>query len=236
MTEASPENVPPRVFAVLGMHRSGTSCLTGSLQRAGLLLGRHHTWNRHNPKGNRENQDVIDLHEAVLADNGGAWDDPPDSVRWSDAHLDQARALLAEHAKGANWGFKDPRALLVLDGWKQLVPLHLVGIFRHPVSVVESLAGRGGFPRDRALDLWLAYNRRLLAEHDRAPFPVVSFDADSDEFTTAVNEVILELGLRPVADNDQFFAEELRSNDKYRRADVPAEAADVYAALRELAS
>ncbi|HBM84618.1 MAG TPA: sulfotransferase family protein, partial [Halieaceae bacterium] len=30
---------PRRVIAILGMHRSGTSCLTGSLQEAGLELG-----------------------------------------------------------------------------------------------------------------------------------------------------------------------------------------------------
>ena len=234
MTEAPIATAPPRVFAVLGMHRSGTSCLTGSLQRAGLILGRHHTWNRHNPKGNRENQDVVELHEAVLAANDGAWDDPPDTVRWLDEHLDRARALLAAHADGPNWGFKDPRALLVLDGWNQLVQLEYVGIFRHPVSVVESLAGRGGFPRDKALDLWLAYNERMLGVHRRSPFPVLSFDVEPVEFTAAVNSAVDELGLEPVAEGDHFFADDLRTNDKFRDADVPAEARDVYEALRGL--
>ncbi|MDH3707402.1 MAG: sulfotransferase family protein [Acidimicrobiia bacterium] len=232
MTDLTPG--PARVIAVLGMHRSGTSCLTGSLQRAGLVLGRHHTWNRHNPKGNRENQDVVELHEDVLAANDGAWDRPPDTVVWHEEHLDRARALLAEHAHNPNWGFKDPRALLVLDGWNQLVDLDYVGIFRHPVSVVESLAGRGGFPRDRALELWLAYNERMLAVHDRAPFPVLSFDVDPDEFHAAVNAAVAELGLNPVSDADRFFADELRSNTKYREAEVPAEARDTYQRLRDL--
>ena len=60
---------PRRVIAILGMHRSGTSCLTGSLQEAGLELGEHHTWNPYNRKGNRENQDFVDLHDAILAAN-----------------------------------------------------------------------------------------------------------------------------------------------------------------------
>ncbi|MGI9601950.1 MAG: sulfotransferase family protein [Acidimicrobiales bacterium] len=236
MTDDAVPSVPPRVFAVLGMHRSGTSCLTGSLQRAGLVLGRHHTWNRHNPKGNRENQDVVELHEEVLVANGGAWDNPPTQVVWSDEHLDRARALLAEHADRPNWGFKDPRALLAIDGWNQLVDVEYVGIFRHPVSVVESLAGRGGFPRDKALGLWMAYNQRMVALHRDDPFPVVSFDVEPDEFTTAVNGVIDVLGLQPVSDNDQFFADELRTNDKYRDAEVPSEAAELYEELRGLVS
>lgn len=232
MTDPSP--VPERVYAVLGMHRSGTSCLTGSLQRAGLVLGRHHTWNRHNPKGNRENQDVVELHEAVLAANDGAWDRPPAQVVWSDEHLARARDLLAAHADNPNWGFKDPRALLVLDGWRQLVTLRYVGIFRHPVSVVESLAGRGGFPRERALELWCAYNERLLAVHDETPFPVLSFDVEPDEFHEAVNAAVVDLELRPVPDHDRFFADELRTNAKYRDADVPAEAASIYRRLQDL--
>ena len=61
-----------KVICVLGMHRSGTSCLVGSLQKAGLHLGKHHTWNRYNRKGNRENQDIVDLNRAVLEFSGGS--------------------------------------------------------------------------------------------------------------------------------------------------------------------
>ena len=43
--------LPARLIAVLGMHRSGTSYLAGSLQEAGLILGDCHTWNKHNEKG-----------------------------------------------------------------------------------------------------------------------------------------------------------------------------------------
>lgn len=42
---------------ILGMHRSGTSCLAGSLQEAGLYLGEVNTAAPHNAKGNRESRD-----------------------------------------------------------------------------------------------------------------------------------------------------------------------------------
>ena len=63
MMNSSTENL---ILAVLGMHRSGTSALIGSLQAAGLHLGKHNTWNAHNLKGNRENNDIVQLHEELL--------------------------------------------------------------------------------------------------------------------------------------------------------------------------
>ena len=131
----TPEDVlnlkaPARIIGILGMHRSGTSCLTGSLQEAGLFLGEHHTWNKHNEKGNRENQSIVDLHDEILAANGGAWDSPPQGdVAWSDAHIQRARELLGEYGEEPVFGFKDPRALLALEGWKSLYPsIEFVGI------------------------------------------------------------------------------------------------------------
>lgn len=41
------------VVIVLGMHRSGTSCLTGLLQQAGVALGNVVKEAAHNKKGNR---------------------------------------------------------------------------------------------------------------------------------------------------------------------------------------
>ena len=111
-----------KVIMVLGMHRSGTSCLIGSLQHAGLHLGKHNTYNDHNLKGNRENNDIVALHEELLKDNGGSWKQPPPVTRWSEKHFKKAEKIIASYRHHTAWGFKDPRTLLVLDGWKQLIP------------------------------------------------------------------------------------------------------------------
>ncbi len=67
-----------RVITILGMHRSGTSALAGSLQAAGLELGDVRTEGEtFNQKGNREPSELIALHEDVLITNGGAWHLPP---------------------------------------------------------------------------------------------------------------------------------------------------------------
>jgi hypothetical protein len=207
---------PHGVVCVLGMHRSGTSCLAGSLQRAGLSLGDHSTWNPFNQRGNRENPAINDLHDALLAANGGAWDDPPESLVWEPRHIERAREIIATYPQDRRWGFKDPKTLQAIDGWRALLgEMIQVGIFRHPVPVAQSLHHRNRVPLDRAFALWRHYNQRLLAEHDRRSFPLLSFDWDEETFHEKLNLVLPGLGLQPLGDSeeDRFFARELRHHE-----------------------
>ena len=40
--------------------------------------------------------------------------------------------------------------------------VEIVATFRHPLSAAQSLKFRNGFPIERGLALWKAYNERLL--------------------------------------------------------------------------
>jgi hypothetical protein len=196
---------------VLGMHRSGTSCLTGSLQKAGLDLGNHSSWNRFNQRGNRENPEINDLHDDLLAFNGGSWDAPPERLQWGTEHEERARRIAATYPPDVRWGFKDPKTLTALEGWRRILgPLQLVGIYRHPVLVAYSLAKRNKVPLKKGLALWQHYNRLLLVEHDKHPFPLLCFDWDEETFHAKLNEVLPALGLSPVPPDDRFFTRELR--------------------------
>lgn len=222
---------------VVGMHRSGTSFLTGSLQQAGLELGKHSTWNPHNLKGNRENLDIVAFHDRVLAARGFAWDNPPDSpVRWTDSEYAEARELIDGYRDVPRWGFKDPRAVLLIEGWQELLPsLGYIGIFRHPVSVARSLDARGGMPREQAFAIWSAYNRRLLTLHSQVPFPVLCFDEDEKALHDKLNLVLVENGLQLLPD-DRFFSAELRHHgDSTDDAELPAEVAALYQQLQAIA-
>ena len=204
---------PARVLGILGMHRSGTSCLTGSLQEAGLALGDCHTWNPHNLKGNRENQSFVDLNDAVLAANNGAWDCPPECVVWSVEHRQAALELLGSHVGEDLFGFKDPRTLLVLDGWKQIFPaMEFVGIFRHPMAVASSLQTRSGMPLEQGLRLWGRYNSLLLREHQHRAFPLLCFDDSEEVLQDKISLTARELNLKPVTDGMAFYSGELRSS------------------------
>lgn len=207
-----------RLICILGMHRSGTSCVTGSLQQAGLFLGDCHTWNPHNTKGNRENQDFVDLNDAVLAANDGAWDNPPKKLVWSPRELDRASALLEENFGESPLGFKDPRTLLVLEGWKQVYPqIQFVGVVRHPNAVAQSLQKRSDMPLEQALALWYAYNRVLLKEYRKKPFPLLCFDEDEAVFQRKLDKVVSTLGLHKVTNEQRFYDEQLRTSNSIQQ-------------------
>ena len=202
---------PDRVICVLGMHRSGTSCLAGSLQQQGLFLGQHNTSAPWNLRGNRENFDIMRLQDDILERNGGSWDQPPPVVEWKPEHFDAARGLLAAHADHPVWGFKDPRTLLTFDGWKQLVSdLQPVGIFRHPLRVAQSLETRNQLGVDKSLELWKAYNGRLVELARQEPFPVICFDEEEDVLHEKLLKAGEMIGLDPISSDEPFFTDELR--------------------------
>jgi hypothetical protein len=219
------------VILVVGMHRSGTSCLAGSLQESGLELGDVVTQARHNPKGNRENLRIMKLHDAVLAANGGAWDEPPARVCWTDAQRRDRDAIMDDYVGVARWGFKDPRTLLTLDGWLEVLErVRFVGSLRHPRAVATSLQRRNGGPLGRWLDLWAVYNERLLALHEQQAFPIVDFGVDDATYREALRLVIDQLGLAPSA-SQAFFDPELRHH-LFDDAELPPRVRELYAELR----
>ncbi len=220
------------------MHRSGTSCLTGSLQEAGLALGDHHTWNPHNLKGNRENQFIVDINDRVLAENGAAWDAPPArEPRWSERDLAAARELFSGYAQLSPFGFKDPRTLLVLDGWKSLFPhMQFIGIFRHPLAVVKSLDTRGGMTRERGCDLWYEYNRRLLREYRRRPFPILCFDDGVEQFQHKLRNVLAQMGFDTAGWQGEFYDVALKSAAADGDDALPWRVRRLYRKLQKLAS
>lgn len=220
------------MVSVLGMHRSGTSVLAGSLEEAGVFLGPVATSSHNNPRGNREHPDILALHEALLASSGGAWDAPPERVRWRARHRAERDRIIAFFADVPCWGFKDPRNLLVIDGWREAIPqLEFIGIVRHPLAVAFSLRERNGFSLERGLELWQLYNRRLLRLHDEKPFPIVSFDLPADLFVWSIRIALLEIGITPPP-NLTFFGEGLRHH-RCSLGSLPAGTMSLYVALEE---
>lgn len=210
-----------RTYAVVGMHRSGTSWLAGSLQEKGLELGEVSTRDPHNERGNRESAVLMEIHEGVLHDNGGSWKRPVFPCRWSA----ERSAALAAHcaamdAAYAAWGFKDPRSLFVLDEWRRLRgSLSCVGIYRHPLAVAKSLAARSErFDEDRSVKLWCAYNERLVEEVAARPFPLLRFDVPPDRLAAGLAAASRDLGLPKAEQGSAFFSEKLVHHDP---ADLP---------------
>jgi hypothetical protein len=229
----------PRIVAILGMHRSGTSWMSGSLELAGLELGVVNTWASHNQRGNRENTTLRVLHDAVLQDNLGSWDAPPAAIVWhrkrSIAARRFIRAMDAAHRDG--WGFKDPRTLLVLDWWLAEIGSRVerVGIVRHPMAVAGSLHRRNAdFSLEAGVELWARYNRCLLEEHRRAPFPIIEFGDDVAANRRAVHDVADHLGLSAPDRSAEFLDAELVHRDAPQ--EVPEAVGPLWDSLRSIAA
>lgn len=186
-----------RFVLVLGMHRSGTSCLAGALEACGLFLGEVGRSDRYNAKGNREHDPARQLNDRILEESGGAWSRPPDRVVVTAARQAEMQAVARELAQRPPCGLKDPRILLALDAWNEAVGgAALVGTYRHPAAVAASLASRNGMPSGAAIDLWLRYNTALVERHRDQPFPIVEFDLqDPEAYCATVARIAARLGL-----------------------------------------
>lgn len=234
-----PPPAPGRCLVVLGMHRSGTSVLMGTLRDAGVHIGQVLAASiEGNRRGLQEAPAVLYMHEQLLEANGGSWREPPETVVWGELHRSVRDLFVESRAQQPLWGFKDPRTLLTLEGWLEVLPqLEPVGIFRDPLAVARSLERRNGFPLEQGLALWTAYNQRLLAWHHRRPFPLIEFAADPARVRQGLAAVLEALGLPRQAPQagGAFFAPELR-RDPPAAAPLDPEVAALLAALRERAA
>jgi hypothetical protein len=226
-------------ICVLGMHRSGTSCVTGLLEDAGVFLGEVYKQNPYNKKGNQEKQTIMDLHNEVLAASGGAWDRPPSGpVVWSEAQKARLQEIISHYDGHARWAFKDPRSLFTLSAWQETLPgLVYLGTFRHPGAVAQSLHRRSKMPAEQGFALWRRYNEKLLEYQSRHGFDLLCFDLAPADYIRSVTGAFKRLGLDASHTQLAFFEEQLRNTaiDPMFAA-PPKEAMDLYASLKGLAA
>jgi len=204
---------------VLGMHRSGTSCLAGSLQDAGVFFGDVSVENKYNKKGNRENIEVMSLNEDILSSNGGSWDNPPREINWTKEHELRGAEIIKTFEANCHsnrWGFKDPRTVITFQFWHKLLPSYdLVGTIRSPYSVALSLNNRDKhFTIDKGLELWLKYNQTLLDIINMVHFPLISFDLPNMEYQSKLASIKKELSLANSTNSTTFFDKDLRSHSE----------------------
>ena len=175
---------------ILGMHRSGTSALTGCLSLMGLNLGNAlMPGNQANQSGYFENQDIVLAHDILFRDLGCRWDmvgSLPSG--WTESQAaDKAVQTLTGIIKtqflGQNKSFavKDPRLCRLMPLWTRVLnqlEIHPSVIFmlRHPMEVAKSLHKRDGFDLLKGHLLWLVHNREALAACRELDHTVLTYD------------------------------------------------------------
>jgi hypothetical protein len=197
---------------VMGMHRSGTSMVTGMLAGCGLQVGPDHELlgpSSENPTGYFERRAMVLVDDAVLDVLGLAWDHVPhrpapgwlDDPRLEQLHQ-QARQVVETWPPGTTWGFKDPRASLLLPLWERGAggaPFDCVVCVRNPLDVAASLARRGGMSARLALQLWHAYTDCALALARERRHVVTHYDSYFESATEELDRVCTAIGLTPSA-------------------------------------
>lgn len=172
---------------VLGMHRSGTSAMTGALHELGLSVGDPDALiaaGRHNPRGHWEVKSLVFLNEMLLHELGGSWSAPPAVDRAEVAALvdtDWRTGALAAHTTrlpDAPWVWKDPRLCLLLDFWKGVLdePPVIVLMLRSAHAVARSLLRRSEIEIPYGLALWERYTRTALASAAELPTWIVHYE------------------------------------------------------------
>jgi GT2 family glycosyltransferase len=165
--ESTPALAGSTAILVLGMHRSGTSALSGVLHHLGVALGGNMMPpTADNPRGYWEQADIVDIHTKAMAAYGLAWDDirpmPPALLRDAAVARDLRTVLAREFAGAPLWGLKDPRLCRLVPLWLPLLAElgaapHFILCVRHPADVATSLSVRDGINENCAAILWLRH-------------------------------------------------------------------------------
>jgi len=139
-----------KTICITGMHRSGTSLVTGWLRSCGLQIADGHLLgsDSSNPAGHFEDFDFLRLQEAVITlldPKSKGWIIFPDAfLSMPSEHKAAAKKLVeVRNANYPLWGWKDPRTVLFLTEWKELIPsLKILLVWRSCAEVVASLIKR----------------------------------------------------------------------------------------------
>ena len=160
---------------VVGMHRSGTSAVTGALGHLGFAVPpQSDRWEPSEDNPEHWESRALGLYCDVLLEQlGGTWDRPPDSGPDAESDLDLNADQLGDPAEPASDAFpnpgpvvwKDPRVCLLLPYWLAHLPQPVAAVFiwRSPLPVAHSLRARDRTHLADGVALWERYNRSGLA-------------------------------------------------------------------------
>jgi hypothetical protein len=166
------DHLPGQLVLVLGMHRSGTSALSGLLVQAGLDAPQDlMPPTEANPKGYWESLGAMELNDNMLRQLGSEWNSSSTqhSKGWGlhEPAANEWRAgllslLHSSYPAGGSALLKDPRLCVLLPGLRPWLESGLMTCtvflpIRHPAEVAASLNVAEGTIRGQALLLWLGH-------------------------------------------------------------------------------
>ncbi|MBL4591453.1 MAG: glycosyltransferase [Phycisphaerales bacterium] len=227
VNSSNPANMPeadrpskPSAILVLGMHRSGTSAVTGALG----LLGPQMPSDPlppvpdANATGYWESASIVVTHDRLLSEIGLRWDMPMlsaigqhdilkqiDSASVNTDWVEQLARCVRDSfslsdASAPPIVIKDPRMCRLVPLWKRVLktldtkPLFVLPI-RNPSEVAASLKNRDGLELGKSLWIWLDHVLREEFETRGHPRVFLSYSSLLSDWKTTLSSVDRILGI-----------------------------------------
>ncbi|UCN00603.1 glycosyltransferase [Sulfurimonas sp. SWIR-19] len=192
---------------ILGMHRSGTSALTGLLQYLKVSLGNKTAGPADdNVQGFFENENIVKYNEKILASLGTQWDTiyfdyNKVQENITVAQKEELKQLLeSEFSEETLFAIKDPRICYLFPLYAEIllnlkVNIKILLPYRNPLEVAKSLHVRNNFTQEKSELLWLSYflhaekhsrnyHRLFLNFDDLLRFPEKSIKSIDEKLNT----------------------------------------------------
>ena len=197
-----------QAILVLGMHRSGTSALTGALGLLGVRLPAGQMEAQpDNPKGFFESEKIAAINDRILAALDTNWFGvgriPAAWFRSAEAasfREELAAAVEMDYDDATLFVVKDPRICRLMPLWRQVfarigVEPRFAITIRHPLEVAHSLEKRNGIPPAHGCILWLRHMLEVERETRTKPRIFIRYEDLLREPASTVKRVGIELGL-----------------------------------------
>jgi len=200
---------------VLGMHRSGTSALTGLLYDNGLFIGNNLlSPQEDNQKGFFENINILKLNNKILAKLNSSWDEVTFDI--SEINQEQEiyfvneikKTILNEFKNIDIFGIKDPRISILLPLWLKAfsdlnISVKTIFIYRNPYEVALSLEKRNQFSFEKSLNLWLLYTSSIINYIGKIQIELITYRELMNSTEISIKNLIEKLSITTsLQDND----------------------------------
>lgn len=210
------------LFAIVGMHRSGTSMMAETLNRLGLSLTQQlMPANEFNQRGYFEDSFVVKIQNRLLESLGRPWGTirhtfalPADwlahpATAQAKQELTQYIQQQIQSVEGSALGIKDPRTSLFLPMWQSIcselgINLKLVVCLRDIEDVANSLLRRDNTPLSAGRLMWMNYNSSIATTRGDTPSFVVPFSSWTTDPMAVSAKLAAFCDLDPPSETDIF--------------------------------
>ncbi len=188
---------------IVGMHRSGTSAIAGTLSKLGIDFGKKIMPSTpENPSGFFENMFFYRTNEDILRHLKSSWDDLNElPLDWEKRktlikYKNQIKDIIRTEFKDLElFGIKDPRLSLLLPIYEEafkdleITPKYII-IERKDIEIAKSLKKRDGFSPKHSLLLIRKYKDNIKKYMAKRKHITIKFD----DLISDQNRIIRELG------------------------------------------